>query len=382
MNWYKIAQEIKQSPNLNMFMDETTVYDYDRLLQNPQEISQQSEYESVKVEYMSPDEYINRIKAGFWNNLPTDKKLQYRSTEGYWDQEVSKRLVSSKAMTYARAALKGSKFPMPYLKYDLDDGHMTQEGHHRAQAAKILGIKSIPVCMVNDEYSNRETDFDAEQEELKDEAMGFIEELDSYHEIEKIFWRFIDEYEFINEDGAMDWYEEQLEIAQDDNDNPFLFNLENLTNAIKAEPYILQDVQEYMAQHNIDPTTATIPQIMAALKHIDDLSVFWRYMYTWEKMLAYLNHLGIIDGDKPAKHSDAAYKLSSRDWRRIFTPVSKLAENIVRRMNEDQLLNTVNKARLYQKTNTWKSPLKEIEDFDERWKAKWKAEKEYEKAEI
>ena len=60
-NWYKIAQITEQHPNLEMFQEATSIFDYDELLQNPQELINYDDIESIQMVYMSPEEYINKI---------------------------------------------------------------------------------------------------------------------------------------------------------------------------------------------------------------------------------------------------------------------------------------------------------------------------------
>ena len=43
----------------------------------------------------------------------------------------------------------GTKFDMPYLKYN-KNGRIDQDGQHRALAAKANGDKFIPVVVVKD----------------------------------------------------------------------------------------------------------------------------------------------------------------------------------------------------------------------------------------
>lgn len=79
---------------------------------------------------LSPDEYLRRVEMGFQvppfsNYLIMDMKL---------------------ANAYAKAMLRGDKFPMPHMEYTR--GHFAQEGRHRALAAKVAGIDLIPVLIV------------------------------------------------------------------------------------------------------------------------------------------------------------------------------------------------------------------------------------------
>jgi len=64
------------------------------------------------------------------------------------DTEASRRN-SGKVEEYAELMKKGVKFPMLLLQYTFD-GMFTQEGLHRAYAARDLGLTRVPVLIVHE----------------------------------------------------------------------------------------------------------------------------------------------------------------------------------------------------------------------------------------
>jgi len=381
LNWYKIAQLIRGDTGLNMFQDVTGISDYDYLLENPTDVDKQDQYDSVEIVYMSPDEYANRVKIGFWNNLSTDQKIKYKSTDEYWDKQSSKGIDVTKAKMYAERALKGDKFPIPYIAYDIDKGNMLQEGNHRAMAAKILGIESIPVCLINKSYANLDENFDEEEEILKQEVEGFVHDLD-YHEILNVFWRFVSEpYDLLDGKQAMEWYGEEIDNAQE-NGNTLLFNREDLINSIKNDPETLKYVMEYMSNNNIDIQNPSTEDILNAVKYADNESVLWHYMYTWEKMKQYLNKLGVMNENTISPLSELTKKMSTKNVRRIFKEPDEIAKEIIQKMNQEEIVNAVRKHRLYEKTYSWKGPLNDIQDPTTKWNSLIKSIKDYDDMKI
>lgn len=379
-NWYKLAK-IEQHPNLDMFQDQTTVHDYDYLLQNPQELEPTQEQkqhgytpypdiDSIKIQYMSPEEYLNKIKIGFWHKLSFEDKLEYGSTDTFWKK--IDRLDKHTAQIYAKAALRGDKFPIPYIKYDIDNGYMTQEGHHRAEAARMLGIKSIPVCMINEDFGSLEENFESESEsgELKQKAIEFIEDISLQETYDAFRYISIPEDAFMDDEKAMDFYYREIDNSQEKfistGETDFLMNYENLSNAAKQDLTTLKYIHEYMSQNNINPEKASMQEIWEGLKYADDTGAFFHYMYTVDKMLNYLEHKGYIKDGFPL---DAPYDIRNKIG---FKDSEEYAKTIVDKyLNEEQLKKTLQKASLYYKMKGigWG-----LEDRDERTKA----EKEYE----
>ena len=74
---------------------------------------------------MSPDEYIDRIAMEIFHNT----------------REASVNCDFENVKKYAKMIANGTKFDMGYLDYEKGG----QEGRHRAIAARLLGIKKIPV---------------------------------------------------------------------------------------------------------------------------------------------------------------------------------------------------------------------------------------------
>lgn len=82
--------------------------------------------------YMSTDEYINTAESMLSKN--------------YGNSTISRKITGNdKIEKYAELMRQGTKFPLPYLSY-IDN---LQDGLHRVEAAKLIGIKSIPVLIVS-----------------------------------------------------------------------------------------------------------------------------------------------------------------------------------------------------------------------------------------
>lgn len=118
---------------LTPFDDTTTDMPmYDNWFENPEYALEQKGYEVYRV-YISPDQYIEACVDGF------------KST---YDSIVSTR--KEKSAEYAELMKAGETFPMLTLVYSLG-GHFTQEGLHRALAAKMIGIEKVPVLVVKEQ---------------------------------------------------------------------------------------------------------------------------------------------------------------------------------------------------------------------------------------
>ncbi len=114
-------------------MNSTGVPFYDNLFgstgalrDNVYEIPQQDYYRKHKgvvgkVVFMSPEEYLSKIK---------------------WPERVNEDQIGK----IGRAVSEGHKIFMPFLDYS--SGTLEQEGRHRATLAKRRGIKAIPVLVV------------------------------------------------------------------------------------------------------------------------------------------------------------------------------------------------------------------------------------------
>jgi len=91
------------------------------------------------VELMSPDKYLKEWEFAAIKKPEEAKRVQERAQQ--------------KIDIYKESMIKGDKFPLPWLRY-IDGGFTGQEGYHRVNAAKQLGIEKIPVAIL-DINSNR-----------------------------------------------------------------------------------------------------------------------------------------------------------------------------------------------------------------------------------
>ena len=90
-------------------------------------------YKDVYIAEMTPDEYLLLCGKYGWKHRFTDVDTIY-NTSG-----TNKELVQE----YAERMKNGEKAPMPVINVK----NRGQEGRHRAFAAKIAGIKTIPVLI-------------------------------------------------------------------------------------------------------------------------------------------------------------------------------------------------------------------------------------------
>lgn len=133
-NEFKAVDAVKEVQKDIQAFDTTTtdMSFYDQLMKKPEYFAKEKGRKG-KIVYMTPDEYLAKVEKGFDTTGPF-----YASPE----------LVGK----YAEAMKKGDKFPTLMLEYG-KTGEKTsfrQEGIHRATAAKQVGIKKVPVLVVED----------------------------------------------------------------------------------------------------------------------------------------------------------------------------------------------------------------------------------------
>lgn len=104
---------------------------YTRYFSNPQYFIREK---NIKIDIvdMNVDEYLSQAKqllTKSWGSATLDRA----QTGG-----------SDKIARYAELMKNGTKFPLPYLDY-IDKN---QQGMHRVEAAKSIGIKTVPVMVI------------------------------------------------------------------------------------------------------------------------------------------------------------------------------------------------------------------------------------------
>ncbi len=114
--------------------NETGMPTYDDMMANPDYFAQAKKRKGGIV-MMSPDEYINRSVKGF-------KKFNPDTTLDNLIKSRDLKLIDK----YAQEMQSGDKFPTVMLDYSMG---FSQEGLHRALAAKQIGINEIPVMIVS-----------------------------------------------------------------------------------------------------------------------------------------------------------------------------------------------------------------------------------------
>jgi len=122
--------------NLNandLFAKTSNTSDVNDMLANPTYWDEEKGQAFMMVS-MSPNQYKLHAKSGFqdWSFTPEDHLIK----------------------EYTYQTLEGSKMPLIYLRYTLEDGvvDFSQEGRHRAEVAEILGAEKIPVMVIAAAY--------------------------------------------------------------------------------------------------------------------------------------------------------------------------------------------------------------------------------------
>lgn len=112
---------------------------YNRILNNREYF--RSKGVDSELVFMPPEEYLNKCAKGFGVSLQ-------RSNEMIDPKKVEK---------YKNMLSSGHKFPCPILSYNKASHSFLQEGRHRAQACKELGISPIPVWIItsNSDVNNK-----------------------------------------------------------------------------------------------------------------------------------------------------------------------------------------------------------------------------------
>jgi len=133
MNILKIIKEELEDIECNKYFDIDSIYDQYVEFYMPL-YSIINKRRTAKLEYMKPDQYIYNVARGF--GISYDDALQPTHEE----------LINK----YAQNMLDGDKFPVPYFV----NNKPSQEGRHRAMAAKKIGCKLIPVIKFIELSSN------------------------------------------------------------------------------------------------------------------------------------------------------------------------------------------------------------------------------------
>ena len=122
--------------------------------------------ERAHIEYMSPEDYFNKIDEGFRSKVPANKQYEVNPQilDNYDNPDLKK------------AAMQGDKFAMPFIEYDEGEFY-AQEGRHRAKMAKDLGVEKIPVVIIDRKREYRGDYDEDEEEEKKQNPFTYDEEL-------------------------------------------------------------------------------------------------------------------------------------------------------------------------------------------------------------
>jgi len=96
-----------------------------------------------RIVYMSPHEFLSKVPSIASENIRADQQLD--------------KWYSVSSIKYIKAQIaRGEKINIPFLDYTrMFRGWALHEGRHRAFIAKRMGIKKIPVMVVNIQNKTR-----------------------------------------------------------------------------------------------------------------------------------------------------------------------------------------------------------------------------------
>ena len=132
MKLHELQQAIKLTESRNPAGFDTTTTGmphYDDMMELPEYFEKEKGYRFRKIN-MTPDEYIMRAAKGFGSSVAA----------------ITSSREPEKVEDYAQKMLGGERFPM--LTLDYSRGSFTQEGIHRAMAAKKANLDIVPVLSV------------------------------------------------------------------------------------------------------------------------------------------------------------------------------------------------------------------------------------------
>jgi len=123
------------------FSNTTDMSFYDGLIKYPR-YHKQAKGICSRIDHISPDKYLQESARIHFaeKDIKIDSKEILRDMAKVEASRVDKKYVN----LYYQQAKKGSKMPLPVLDYREN----SQEGRHRAVVAKKLGLKKIPVLVV------------------------------------------------------------------------------------------------------------------------------------------------------------------------------------------------------------------------------------------
>ncbi len=140
-----LLQQLQEDANVPFNQETTHMATYDDMMKDP-EYFRNEKGRQFRILHMSPDEYIDRAAEGFSLHHGFSRKEALRGREG-----------SSLVDQYAEKMQHGEKFPMVVLDHSSRrtfsgerEKSFSQEGLHRALAAKKIGVDKIPVMVVDD----------------------------------------------------------------------------------------------------------------------------------------------------------------------------------------------------------------------------------------
>ena len=113
------------------FSQSTNSNYYDSMIKNPSYFKK-AKGKKFTIKLMSPDQYMKEVAK------------QQKTSVGFQYERIEPKLVKK----YKEMTLAGS--PMSMLTIESTEHYTGQEGRHRAMVAKELGVKKVPVMIIED----------------------------------------------------------------------------------------------------------------------------------------------------------------------------------------------------------------------------------------
>lgn len=281
MNWYKIAENEEEkleyiNRNINMFQEPD------------QKMINQLKHNGKNVEVltMTPNEYLDRIAIGFWRAV----SKEFPTLEEWREDMNDYRLTKSKIENYKKEAIKGSQFPVPIIFYGPNKMEM-QEGHHRAEVARQLGIEEMPVIVVNDQYKdNIVTNMDT----VKNDQMiqDYLSSELHWEQLLNNFYDYLSWYSkyLYKQPELDDWYSS----IQEDEMEKYEEELKQSPNMIK---WYLSEIEGYPKEELADKSNEQLWQILVNnnIVHSYNWNAFNKLAKYPENVFDYLRKKGMAD---------------------------------------------------------------------------------------
>jgi hypothetical protein len=220
------------------------------------------------------------------------KKSKYKDVDDFWEVLNTEKVIrDARVKRYYEDALRGTKFPMPYLVYG--KGGMNQEGHHRVEVAKMLGIPSIPVFVINE----RDSSLSVSDYETEKKVVDYLQSIGIVG-MAKLLRYYLRPDDFIIERNVEKWWQDELvRIYESSTSFNSFFNKENIFKAIdiaeKLDTTIKADLSKHLKESGLSVDSMTTDQWRSIMGEFELVGDFLRLF--GNDPTNYMKVQGIID---------------------------------------------------------------------------------------